>query len=101
HRGRAGCGVYSFLQSLCLLRRLWLGRQNVPAPAGFTRLPASLARLPVFLDRSDDALGQEQCDGDEEAAEREEPEFRERAGEEALSSIHQNRADDWTHQRSA
>src|SRR5690606_22447389 len=47
------------------------------------------ARAPM-VERADDALGQQNRDGDKEAAEEEEPDIRRRAGEPGLGIVHQH-----------
>src|SRR5690606_38774921 len=89
-----------FRSSSALLRSLW-ERIGVCRLLRFRGGVLLGAIAPILLHRADNALGQEQSDCDEEAAQRIEPELGESAGEEALASVYKHRADDRPDQRAA
>jgi hypothetical protein len=83
---------------LSFIPPLRLGLQRFLDPVG---LAAGAQPRETAGDEADDALRQEQRRGDEQRAEREQPEFREGRGEIALAAIDRDGADDRPDQRAA
>src|SRR5688572_23395821 len=93
-------GPFARLRAHDLRRRLFrvdalLGRNR----GGALGLAATSAA--PLVPQAEYALRQEQRDGDEQSAQREQPEFRQRAGEPAFSGVDQQRTDDRTDDRAA